>query len=171
MTSSPEEAPPASERPKGWKAFLTKAWNTIAGIKDSPHKIALGVGIGLFLGVLPGTGVAASIVVSLIFRANKPAAVAGSLAVNTWINLVAFPLAATIGATITGVSMERMLAYGQSLVQNFSWANFFTPLLRDVILGLLIGFMVIGLALGLVGYLGAFLISREVQRRHAISKD
>ena len=45
---------------------ITQIRDKLLGINDSPHRIALGIGLGLFLGVLPGTGVIAALAVAFI---------------------------------------------------------------------------------------------------------
>ena len=73
-------------------------------INDSPQKIALGLGLGVFAGILPGTGPLAALFLAFIFRANRASALLGSLATNTWISFVTFVLAIKIGSAILEVS-------------------------------------------------------------------
>ena len=68
------------------RLILAKLFN----INDTPHKIALGLGLGVFAGILPGTGPIAAIFLALAFRANRASALLGSLLTNTWLSLVTF---------------------------------------------------------------------------------
>ena len=57
-------------------------------INDTPQKIALGFGLGVFAGIFPGTGPVAAILLAYVFRANRASALFGSLFTNTWLNSV-----------------------------------------------------------------------------------
>ena len=88
------------------KNSFKSIYDKLVGIKDSPQKIALGFGLGVFCGILPGTGPMASVVLAFVFRVNKVAALAGSLLTNTWLSLVTFVLAVKIGSMVTGADGE-----------------------------------------------------------------
>jgi len=51
----------------------------ISGLDDPPHKIALGMALGIFVGFLPIMGIQMAVVLpfALLFRANKACAIAG----------------------------------------------------------------------------------------------
>jgi len=52
-------------------------------LKDgSPHKLALAFGMGVLLGILPGTGAVVAAGVATVLRLNLPLAVAGAMVVN-----------------------------------------------------------------------------------------
>ena len=57
------------------KQFL----RNLAGLEDSPHKIALGLALGIFIGFLPIMGIqmAAVLPFAILFRGNKTAAIGG----------------------------------------------------------------------------------------------
>ena len=59
-------------------------------INDSAEKIALGVGLEVFSGLMPGTGPTAALFLAFIFRANRAAALLGSMLTNTWLSVVTF---------------------------------------------------------------------------------
>ncbi len=139
-----------------------KIRDKLLGIHDTPHRIALGAGLGLFLGVFPGTGAIAAVVCAFIFRANKAAALAGALLVNTWINVVAFPVALAIGAALFRIDPATLSHQWSLLKHDFTWGGFFDLIIRDAALAVITGYIVIGLVLGGIGYAACHaLISRK----------
>jgi len=75
-------------------------------IDDSPHKIALGFGLGVFLGVMPGMGLIAALAIAIIIKVNRIAALLGSILTNTWLSIPVFFLAVRTGSAVTGVVMK-----------------------------------------------------------------
>ena len=146
-----------------FKKFSSK----LLGINDSPQRIARGAGIGLFLGVFPGTGPIAALVCAFLFRANKTAALAGALAVNTWINVITFPLAIAIGGILSGSDAATISREWTDAVSPFTLTRFLTFLFHRAILSLLSGYAIIGLALGGAGYLTTYLVIVKIRRPHA----
>ncbi|PIR13657.1 MAG: hypothetical protein COV50_05635, partial [Flavobacteriales bacterium CG11_big_fil_rev_8_21_14_0_20_35_7] len=62
-------------------------------MNDTPQRIALGLGLGSALGMLPGTGPLAALFLAVVFKVNRASAFLGSLATNIWLSLVTFLLA------------------------------------------------------------------------------
>lgn len=56
----------------------------IAGLDDPPHKIAMGLALGIFIGFVPIMGIQMAVVLpfALLFRANKTAAIGGVWVTN-----------------------------------------------------------------------------------------
>ncbi|OGI27811.1 MAG: hypothetical protein A2359_03965 [Candidatus Moranbacteria bacterium RIFOXYB1_FULL_43_19] len=77
-------------------------------IDDTPHKIAAGAALGIFLGVVPGMGFLATLVISSILRFNRLAALAVAGVMNIWTNFLFFAPAAFIGGAIFGVDYQDM---------------------------------------------------------------
>lgn len=67
-------------------------------INDTPHKIASGAALGVFLGIFPGEGVLSALFFSAVFRLNKLSATAGVLATNMWMTAITLPAAAVVGS-------------------------------------------------------------------------
>ena len=116
-------------------------------IDDTPHKIAAGVALGIFLGIAPGAGVAATLVLSSIFRVNRLAAITGVLATNTWSLIVALPLAATVGGYLFGGDKSYLIEkFNQSYQLGFKYF-LSQEILFNIALPLVVGFVVVsGLA-------------------------
>ncbi len=151
--------------PRGEQAgrkLLAKAifliYEKIFKINDSPQKIALGLGVGVFLGVLPGTGPIAAVIFASILRINKASALLGSLLVNTWINIVTFVFAIQIGSVIIGANWQQI--YNESLVifSNFKYSSLLKLPILKLILPILIGYLIIAFFIGFFAYISAYLI-------------
>ncbi len=143
----------------------------LAGIKDSTHAIAGGVGLGLFLGVLPGTGALAALAMAWLLRVNKVAALAGALLVNTWINFVAFPLALVFGSFITGTDPVVLTDAWVNLFKAFSFEKLLDVAVLKTVLALGGGFLLIGVILGLAGYGLAHLVINRHRKNHPLPTD
>lgn len=139
-------------------AVISLIYEKIFKINDTPQKIALGLGVGVLLGVFPGTGPVAAVISASILRINKASALLGSLLVNTWINIATFVFAIKIGSVIIGA--DRQQIYNESLA---AFSNFrFSSLLKlpdlKLILPILIGYVIIGCFMGFLAYIFTFLI-------------
>ena len=130
-------------------------------INDSAQKIALGVGLGVFAGLFPGTGPAAALFLAFIFRANRAAALLGGLLTNTWLSVVTFILAIKVGSAILKMNWQAVQQQAQGLLKNFGWAKFFKLSFLEVLLPVAVGYLVIGLVLGVLSYCLTLLIIRR----------
>jgi uncharacterized protein len=151
------------------KGSFKSIYDKLIGINDSPQKIALGFGLGVFCGILPGTGPIASVVLALVFRMNKAAALVGSVLTNTWLSLVTFVIAVKIGSALTGANWQDIYQQCQALIQNFSWTNVRTFPFSKIVLPLVIGYLVVGVLSGIIGYVLALLLIRRKLKAGAAS--
>lgn len=62
--------------------WLRRFFRSILSFRETPHRIGLAFGLGLALGILPGTGATIAAGVAALFRLNLPLAIAGALFVN-----------------------------------------------------------------------------------------
>jgi len=142
-------------------------------IDDTPHKVAGGAALGLFLGITPGEGVLATLFLAWLFRLNRLAALAGVLAVNMWTTVVALPVAAAIGGLIFRVSPNELskdfhesLSLGPSYL--FSW-----NILRETALPLLSGYVIFAGTIAATAYFGLLflLVKRKKlrEKEHVLS--
>ncbi len=145
----------------GFKKIINFIVSKLFKIDDSAQKIALGAGLGVFSGLMPGTGPVAAIFLAFIFRANRAAALFGSLLTNTWLSLVTFILAIKAGSVILKMDWRQVQRKAQILVQDFSWSKFFRLSFFEVLLPVVIGYLIVGLILGALSYLITLLIIRR----------
>ena len=130
-------------------------------INDSAQRIALGVGLGVFTGFIPGTGPAAALFLALIFRANRAAALLASMLTNTWLSLVTFILAIKLGSAILNLHWQEVGQKAQGLIRDFHWVKFFRLSFHEVLLPVVSGYIIIGLFLGIFSYFLTLLIIRR----------
>jgi uncharacterized protein (DUF2062 family) len=125
-------------------------------INDTPHNIAAGAALGVFLGIAPGAGIAASVVLASIFRFNRLAAIAGAIATNTWTLIFALPLAAAVGCFMVGGNKTSLLIQFNQ-IQNVGFSFFFSnEFLFNFVLPLTLGFVVVSGAIALFCYILTF---------------
>jgi len=121
-------------------------------INDTPHKIALGFALGVFLGIVLGEGVTMSLILSSIFGLNRLAATSGALATNMWSTAVILPLAAEIGTLISGENYSSLVAQFQAnyhLGYKFFLSKY---IFFEIVLPLAIGFTLAALVVAFLAY-------------------
>ena len=122
-------------------------------INDTPQRVALGLGLGVFSGIMPGTGGIAALTLAFIFRFNRAAALLGSIITNTWLSVITFVLALQIGSRIFGVNGRDLQQEWTLFIKGFHWANLFKVSILKMILPILTGYAVISLSAGVLVYL------------------
>lgn len=144
---------------------LKLAYLKLFRINDTPQKIALGFGIGIFLGIMPGTGLLAAIGAAFVLRINRASALLGSLLVNTWINVVTFVFAVKIGAGVTGADWQQIYADSYLTLKGFHFMKFLQLSLPKVVLPIIIGFFIIALCAGLISYIMVLILFKGFKKR------
>jgi len=144
-------------------------------IDDSPHKIAGGAALGIFMGITPGEGVLTTLFFAYILRLNRLAALAGVLAVNMWTTVLALPVAAAIGGLIFRVSPQILsndfhetLSLGWQYLLNWN-------ILRETALPLIVGYVVFAGAIAAIVYFTLLYLlakrKKTKEKEHLLSKD
>jgi uncharacterized protein (DUF2062 family) len=144
-------------------------------IDDTPHKVAGGAALGVFLGITPGEGVLATLFFAYIFRLNRLAALAGVLAVNMWTTVIVLPLAATVGGFIFRINPQT-LSNDFHGAFNLGWQYFFSwNILRETALPLLAGYAITAGAIAAALYFTLLFIlirKRKIQtKEHILTKN
>ena len=134
-------------------------------INDTPQKIALGFGLGAFLGILPGSGPIASLFLAVIFRVNRASALLGSIVTNTWLSFLTFALALKIGAGIFGVGWRDLQKEWNQFLQDFHFAGLFKMSMFKIIMPVITGYFIIAVCLGLLVYLISLIIIIAVKQK------
>jgi uncharacterized protein (DUF2062 family) len=125
---------------------------------DTPQRIALGLGIGVFLGVLPGAGPLAALIGATIFRANRAAAVIGALFTNTWTSILTIILSIKVGAVIMHLNWHDLYNQWQVLLKNFHWNSLLQLSFLKIFFPVFIGYLLVSAGLGLTTYLISLLL-------------
>jgi uncharacterized protein (DUF2062 family) len=153
------------------RIFIEKIKNLLKKfflIDDTPHKVAGGAALGIFLGIVPGEGVLTTLVLSSLFRLNRLAALAGVGISNMWTTIFVLPLAAFFGGWIFGIDSKALLGdfdrtYHLGLKYFLSKTIFF-----DLALPLITGFVLVAGMVALAAYFGILFFL--IQRKH-LKKD
>ncbi len=99
--------------------LLVKAWRRarltylkMLRLSDPPEKIALGAAIGVFMGIFPtfGVGTLLALLLAAMTRANKAAAVLGSLVMNPLTTPFFWTLSVLTGSVLMGEDSRKILA-------------------------------------------------------------
>ena len=133
-------------------------------LNDTPQRIALGLGLGVFTGILPGTGPIAAVFLATLFRVNRAATLIGSLATNTWLSFVTFVIAVKTGAWLWGYRWIDVYNQWSVLLREFHWVNIIKSSFLQLILPLFAGYFVVAFILGIAAYLialAAFKLFRQ----------
>ncbi len=125
-------------------------------LDDSNHNIAGGAALGIFLGILPGEGVATTLLLASLFKLNRASALATILATNMWSTFVILPLAALVGGflfnqTAANLSAQFYHTYHLGLKFFLSKIIFF-----DLALPLISGFIIVSTGIALFFYIAIF---------------
>ena len=143
-------------------------------IDDTPHKVAGGAALGIFLGIVPGEGVLATLFLAYIFRLNRLAALAGVLSVNMWTLIFVLPIAATIGGIIFHID-PRTLSESFHQSASLGWEFLFSwNIFREAVWPLLVGFAVFAGSVAAAVYFGLFYLlcrrKKFCEREHLLLK-
>ena len=151
-----------NERGKGiFLKIKTFLYEKLFKINDTPQRVAIGFGLGVFAGILPGTGPLAALFLAFVFRVNRASALIGSLLTNTWLSLVTFLLAIKTGSAIFRVSWQSLQKDWALAVSHWHWQDLFSLPLFKIILPVLTGYCIISLALGLISYMALLIILKQ----------
>ena len=146
---------------------LRKWIRDLAGLDDTPHKIALGFALGIFIGFVPLMGIQMAVVLpfALAFRGNKAAAISG-----VWITN---PLTVIPIYYVNYVVGLWFMPYG-----HMTWADFsamfssidtttFLKLGGELLVPLFVGGTALGVILGIPTYFvtKAFIIRYRKKRQ------
>jgi len=141
-------------------------------IDDSPHKIALGLALGLFIGWMPlvGLHILLAIVFSMLFRANKFAALVSIWVSNIFTFFIIYYPAYLLGRFIVHIfspnsttsrrqvteALNKLLSPGNMITSFLTkdyWRHFWA-LSKTIGPELWIGCMIIGAVLAVCSYFG-----------------
>ncbi len=150
--------------------FFTTLYEKLFLINDTPGKIALGLSLGVFAGILPGTGPIAALFLAFILRANRASALIGCLLTNTWLSFVTFILAIKAGSVILGINWQDVHQDWNYFLREFRWLHLFKLSVLKVILPVILGYLVIAFCLGLSAYLVTLITIMKVKHKQLRGK-
>lgn len=135
------------------KKIVYFLYNKLFKINDTPQRIALGFGLGVFLGIIPGTGPIAALFLAFILRLNRAATLIGSLLTNTWLSVATFFLSIKVGSVIMKLNWQGVRNDWILFLEDFRWLNLFKLSVLKIILPVILGYFIVAFCLGLLAYL------------------
>ena len=150
------------DRIKRWVRFL---YLKLFRINDTPLKIALGFGLGAFVGVMPGVGPVVAIMLAFLFRVNRVSALLGSILFNTWVGLVALLLAVKVGAFVMGRNYQEIYAAATGIFKDFKWEKLWDLSVHDVLLPIGVGFLIISACVAVLSAVVVYVIVVRIRNR------
>lgn len=140
------------------KRLVSVLYVKLVRTNDTPQKVALGFGLGVFAGILPGTGPIAAVFLASLARVNRATALLGSLATNTWLSFATFLISIKIGSGLIGADWQDIKEKWSMLFKHFSFFSLFKLSVLKIIFPVILGYLVIAICCGLVSYAVLILI-------------
>lgn len=142
---------------------LRRAVAVLFHVEDSPHRIALSFGLGVFIAFSPllGLHTVMALGVALAFRLSKAAIILGIYVNNPWTIAPMYMAGTLVGCLLLGVSTDELAAIR---FDAHGWAFYRTLLeqLRPYLWPFVIGNTVLGVACGFAAYV---ILRRVLERR------
>lgn len=150
--------------------FFKALYLKLFRINDTPQRIAIGLGLGVFCGVLPGTGPIAALALSFAFRVNRAAALLGSILTNTWISIPVFLLSLQAAAAIFGVSYHDLHNQWTLLLKDFHWKSLLDLGIYNVLGPILVGYAAVSLVIAIIAYMITLIVVEYANRKKLFIK-
>jgi hypothetical protein len=150
------------------KTVIKEFYQKLLKINDSPQKIALGLGLGVFFGIMPGMGPLAALFLAYIFRVNRAAALLGSLLTNTWLSFVTFSISLRVGSFIMNLNWYDVYHDWLSFLEDFHWLNLFKLSIIKIIFPLILGYFGVSFLLGILSYIVTLTIVKIYRPKNKI---
>lgn len=142
--------------------FFKLIYNKLIKIDDSPHKIALGFGLGVFTGIMPGIGPLIALALAYIFHANKASALIGSFFTNTWVSLLILAASVKLSSNFFGLNLTQIYNDWRQIITKFDFSKFSAQ--YKLIISVALGYLIISIILGLIAYIISLIVVRLVRR-------
>lgn len=145
------------------KAALRRALGALLGIEDTPRRVALAFGIGLYIAFFPIFGIHGLIALGIgfAFRLSRAALLIGAYVNNPWTLVPMYTAGTVLGCWILGVPAAEVWAldipWGEGTAALFA-------ALRPLLWPFLLGNTVAGMIAGTFGYQ---VVLRVLERRAA----
>lgn len=135
--------------------WIRRKLSEIARKEHTPHEVALGFSIGIFVGLsVPGLDIPVALLVILAFRnLNKLAVFFGLATINPLTTAFIYPFSYELGALITGIRHS----HGTALLSLRTLFDFSVPLI--------VGNIILGLVLGIVSYFAVYYLYYRLHYR------
>lgn len=146
-----------------FKRLIGLLYLKLVKMNDTPQKISLGFGVGVFSGIMPGTGPVVALFLAWILRANRLAALLGSLLTNTWLSVVIFMLSIKVGSGILRLNWQDTYKGWTALSKDFHWPLLFKLSVSKTILTVIVGYVAVAFCIGMAVYLIALIAITRIR--------
>ncbi len=163
-TQLPNAKKTARQRILRW---LKTIYLKIFRINDSPHKIAAGFGLGVFLGILPATGIVAAIFLAVLFRVNRASAILGSLLTNTWVTIPFLFMSVQISAKLSRTPSKTIDHEWSLLWQDFHWTRLFEHATHKLLIPVIAGYLILSFCAGILAYIIILTITWHIKKNRS----
>lgn len=147
-------------------SLVRRTFKVLIHVEDTPHRVALAFGIGVFIAFFPVVGIhtALALGIALAFRLNRVAILAGTFVNNPWTIAPLFMAGTVLGCGLLGVSTAELGGIDWDLR---GWAFYGSLLehLRPFLLPYLLGNTLLGAASASLAY---FLLRSIIERRRRL---
>ena len=147
---------------------LRRAFHAILHLQDTPHRIALAFGVGVFIAFSPLLGIHTGLALGLafLFRLSRVAILAGAWTNNPWTLAPMFMAGTALGCGLLGVSPESLESIDWSLHGRAFYAALWEGL-RPLLVPFVVGNTVLGVIAGLLSYL---VVRSLLERRQQLAE-
>jgi uncharacterized protein len=142
---------------------VRRALQVLLHVEDTPHRIALAFGIGIWIAFCPLLGVHTimALAIAFAFRLSRVAILLGAYINNPWTLAPLFLAGTVVGCALMGVSTDGLAAVDWNLEGTEFYAALLQSL-RPYLWPFVLGNTVLGVAGGVVGYA---ILRRLLERR------
>mgnify|MGYP001585077878 CR=1 FL=1 len=145
--------------------FIKLTYIKLCRINDSPIKTALGFGLGVLMGVIPGVGPIAALFLAIILKVNRASALLGSLLFNTWSLVVISFLSIKAGPALMGLNAQEVYNGWLALISDFTWGKLCEASLFKVITPIVVGYLIISLLISGIATMIVYFMAVSIRRR------
>jgi uncharacterized protein len=149
----------------GW---LRRTVGQLLQLDDTPHRIALAFGIGVWLAFFPLLGIHTilGLLIAFLFRLNRAAILVGIYVSNPWTLAPLYMAGTIVGCEILGVSSAELTNVDWHLHGRAFYRALFENL-RPYVWPFVVG----NTALGIVGGIAGYVVLREILERRRGSRE
>jgi uncharacterized protein len=147
---------------RGW---IARAVNVVLHVDDTPHRIALSFGLGVWIAFCPLLGIHTGLAlgIAFAFRLSRTAILAGAYVNNPWTVAPLYMAGSLVGCALLGVSPEGLADIDWSLHGRAFYAALFATL-RPYVWPFVVGNVALGLVAAVVAYVA---LRMTLERRQA----
>jgi uncharacterized protein (DUF2062 family) len=132
---------------------LRRAFHAVFHVQDTPHRIALAFGMGVFIAFSPLLGIHTGLALGLafLFRLSRVAILAGAWTNNPWTLAPMYMAGTALGCGVLGVSPESLESIDWTLHGRAFYAALWEGV-RPLVVPFVVGNTLLGVIAGALSY-------------------